>query len=204
MTVSADTRNPPRGQPSAIILPLFKGERGPMRVRRFLEHVERGAQNDCWPWRRSTNHGYGRFKIASHKTVPAHRAAWALANDRDPGALSVRHRCDNPTCCNPAHLEIGTHADNMADKVARGRCRTGDQAGTSNPRALITDEQLAEIVERLKDGEPNTSIARDYPIGHSMVSKIRTGVMWQEQAAALGWQPAIDRLSRNDLSGVAL
>lgn len=178
-----------RQRKTAEIFSYFVGTKGAERASRFWGHVDRRGRDECWPWLRSPNHGYGRFKIARLTSAHAHRIVWALEHGRDPGELVVRHRCDNPICCNPAHLELGTHADNMADKVARGRCRTGDQSGTNNPRALISEEQLADIVARLKRGESNVSIASRLPIGHSMVSKIRVGLMWREQTAALGWTP---------------
>lgn len=87
--------------------------------------IWRGA---CWPWRASIDKwGYGQFKpVARHNPLRAHRVAWEIWNGRDvPDGLDILHECDNPKCCNPAHLRPGTHADNMADKVARGRSGRG-------------------------------------------------------------------------------
>jgi hypothetical protein len=61
--------------------------------------------------------GYGRVLVS------AHRLAWELAHGPIPDGLLVLHRCDNPPCCNPEHLFLGTVADNMADKTAKGRAR---------------------------------------------------------------------------------
>jgi hypothetical protein len=178
-----------RARKTAEIFSYFAGPKGAGRAERFWSHVEKREQDECWPWLRSTKRGYGRFKLTPLAAANANRVAWALDNGRDPGDMVVRHKCDNPICCNPAHLELGTHADNMADKTARGRWRGGDQAGVKNPRALLTEDHVAEIVKRFRLGQTNTEIARHVPIGHSMVSKIRVGLMWKEQAAALGWVP---------------
>ena len=88
--------------------------------------VVRGAPNDCWRWsgayfRPSNESGpYGRFCARSTST-PAHRAAYRFANGAIAPGMVVRHTCDNPACCNPAHLVIGTHADNARDREERGR-----------------------------------------------------------------------------------
>jgi hypothetical protein len=122
-------------------------------------------------------------------SVAAHRVAWTIANDAEPGSLLVRHRCDNPTCCNPAHLELGTHADNMRDKVERGRCRTGDQTGANNGNARLALGHIREIIEGFRRGESNRDIARRLPVGDDLVSRVRTGRAWLREATSLGWVP---------------
>ncbi len=69
----------------------------------------------------------------------------------------VRHKCDNPLCCNPDHLELGTHADNMRDKAERGRAWTGGQPpqqprGAGNSNAALTDDDVREIRRRHAEG----------------------------------------------------
>lgn len=84
------------------------------------------GQDACWPWAGPRfRTGYGR--IGHHGY--AHRVVYVLAHGAIPSGNVVRHTCDNPPCCNPAHLVAGTHADNMADMVARGRqCRGARKA----------------------------------------------------------------------------
>jgi hypothetical protein len=159
-------------------------------LHRFWDKVQRAGPDDCWPWQANTNRtGYGRFKIASRLSVTAHRVAWTAVNLRDPGELIVRHRCDNPPCCNPKHLEIGTPLDNARDKVERGRCRSGNQGGEKNGHATLTTEQVGQIVEAFRKGLNNQQIADRMPVGHSLVSRIRTGRSWREQSALFGWEP---------------
>ena len=96
------------------------------QLSRLWKKIDRVGQTDCWPWQGAkTNFGHGRVKI-SGKLYSPHRIVYALecgqipANDQYHGAVVV-HSCDNPACCNPAHLSVGTQKDNVADMVAKGR-----------------------------------------------------------------------------------
>jgi hypothetical protein len=96
-------------------------------IGRFQSKIERGG--DCWLWTSETNNrGYGRFIIyraGRRVRILAHRLSYVLANGCDLDEETVlRHDCDNPPCCNPAHLRPGTQADNMQDAVERGRTNT--------------------------------------------------------------------------------
>ena len=84
--------------------------------------------------------GYGRIMVARVKYM-AHRLSYSLNKGPIPDGYVVRHKCDNPSCINPEHLEIGTQADNIADKVSRGRQARGSGAG----RAILTEESVREI-----------------------------------------------------------
>jgi hypothetical protein len=92
------------------------------RVIAFWQNVDQSAGPEaCWPWTGSRkDSGYGRLCFDRHQQN-AHRVAYQLATGHDPGDLIVCHSCDNPPCCNPAHLWVGTHGDNARDKVAKGR-----------------------------------------------------------------------------------
>lgn len=118
---------------------------------RLWSKVERRAPDECWPWTGArAGSGYGYIRDDTGKVSPAHRVVLIL-DGRDPGPGGVsRHRCDNPICCNPAHLEPGTQAENNLDTSKRGRHGTAKltPAAVLEIRALHGVESLAAIGSR--------------------------------------------------------
>ena len=91
---------------------------------RFRQKYRQGASDECWEWQGSRHpQGHGTFNagVNSGGYTFAHRFSWELANGPIPEGLVIRHRCDNPPCVNPAHLDVGTQGDNGRDMVERGR-----------------------------------------------------------------------------------
>jgi hypothetical protein len=90
---------------------------------RFWSYVDKKGEADCWNWKAATSVGYGRFKLNGSNYL-SHRIAFEISKHKikhDNAVGIIRHSCDNPACCNPLHLEIGTHKDNSDDMVKRGR-----------------------------------------------------------------------------------
>lgn len=90
-------------------------------LERFWKKVDKRGEGECWPWTASTRKGgYGQFK-KEPTLLSAHRIAFEVTHRKlDRGEL-VLHSCDNPNCCNPAHLSAGSQRANVADAMARGR-----------------------------------------------------------------------------------
>ena len=107
----------------------------------FWALVDRsGGPDACWPWigRRFPN-GYGYFQGPRplRRSVLAHREAWRFTNGELADGLFALHHCDNPPCCNPAHLFTGTHTENMADMYRKDRGPTGERHGWHRHPELV-------------------------------------------------------------------
>ena len=104
----------------------FQPARDLSRAERFWSKVNRVEDPDeCWEWIPKARHkfGYGIFMDRPYGTKKAHRVAWELTNGEIPNGLMVLHTCDNPPCCNPNHLFLGTAQDNSLDMMSKGRGR---------------------------------------------------------------------------------
>jgi uncharacterized protein YerC len=155
---------------------------------RFWSKVAAGAPDECWEWQRSRkDDGYGQFKVtAGQSPQRASRVAWMLTHGSIPDGLFVLHRCDNPPCCNPAHLFLGTSADNHADMTAKGRA-----SGYQHHSYL----KLVQGVRRLSDDEIRLarhlhgqgascrSVARRLGVSHTTISRLINGTHWRRHAA---------------------
>jgi len=127
----------------------------------------------CWLWfGTDAGKGYGQF-MAGGKVVKAHRFSWEIHNGPIPSGASVCHRCDTPQCVNPAHLFIGTNADNCRDRAVKGRAHR--PRGGLNPMARLTSEQVALIRQ---DKRKRKVVANEYGVGPSCISKIRANQTW--------------------------
>ena len=95
----------------------------PKQIENYWKKVGPPDSNGCHPWLGcQLAAGYGRFGVIGGLAY-ATRVAVFL-DGRDPGQLCVMHKCDNPQCVNPDHLDLGTHADNSRDRDQKGRSGT--------------------------------------------------------------------------------
>lgn len=141
---------------------------------RFWRHVNKGA--DCWLWTGALDrYGYGRANrgVPSLRTG-AHRVSWEIVNGEVSAGLFVCHRCDVPACVNPAHLFLGTNAENLADALKKGRIRRGEEQGC----AVLTEAQVIEIRWRLAVGDDGRALAREFGVAEMTVSSIKSGRTW--------------------------
>lgn len=158
---------------------------------RFNSFVARRGADDCWLWLGTTLPKDGRGTISVlNRTFSAPRVAWWLAHRAWPAeGVMVCHHCDNPPCCNPAHLFLGTSADNMADARSKGRLKRllpspalgrprHDLRGGTHPRATITADQAADVKRRLLAGARPRHIAARTGVSKSTIRNIQRGAAW--------------------------
>lgn len=117
---------------------------------RFWQKVAIGMRGDCWPWTGHRNDaGYGIIATRDppfRQRFRAHRIAYELHHGVSvPPDVLVLHSCDNPPCCNPRHLFLGSQRDNIADMHAKNRQSGGSQPGEANKNATLTDEDVRQI-----------------------------------------------------------
>lgn len=143
---------------------------------RFWSKVDKSAGPDaCWPWTGAKQApGYGKLRV-SGRSIFAHRIAVFLTNGAWPAV--TLHTCDNPPCCNPAHLRAGTHRDNVRDCRAKGRARTlrGEESAT----ARLTLALVRVVRERLARGDSLRAVGRDLGVGHTTIANVKLGKTWR-------------------------
>lgn len=147
--------------------------------KRFWPKVDKsGGPDACWPFTGFCDE-HRRGQIGAGKRgqgqLKAHRVAWELTNGPIKPGLFVCHHCDNPPCCNPSHLFLGTHEDNMLDMAAKRRSRHGEQ----HYHHKLTEVAAREILSRTRCGELLDFIAADYGVHPSTVGDIRDRVTWK-------------------------
>lgn len=145
---------------------------------RFMGHVRlnSGPWGNCWDWQGSKPNGqYGHFSV-NGQAVKAHRYSYSLFCQPIPDGQIVRHRCDNPACVNPAHLELGTYADNTRDAIERGRWF--DRSGEKHPLAKITAETVVLIRDGAAAGATHQRLANEFGLSRQHIGKIVRRENW--------------------------
>jgi hypothetical protein len=151
---------------------------------RFWKHIAAGDPDACWEWQGSRHRlGYGvlwggeRYRT---KWAKAHRVSWEIHHGEIPDSKHVLHHCDNPPCCNPAHLHLGGPAENAQDRASRKRGRESRERGEAHPHAKLTEAQVRAIVRELQrlPRRSQQSIADEFGISQPQVSAIMRRKSW--------------------------
>ena len=146
---------------------------------RFFSHVEK--TDGCWLWTGSTDvFGYGKMTMRkpNKRPVATHRISWEIHFGAIPAGLLVCHKCDNPPCVNPDHLFLGTHADNNADMMRKGRQVITPMPGEKNQSAKLTEDQAREAIELRKQGQTLKQIGDRFHVSFSCIHLLVTGKKW--------------------------
>jgi hypothetical protein len=152
-----------------------------LSLRERLERYTMPEPNSgCWIWIGGrTPFGHGRIarprgpgQRAASRMVGAHVATYEVLVGPIPAGQVVRHRCDQPWCVNPAHLVLGTQADNLHDMFSRGRQVTTPRNGVNNGRARFTPAQVAEMRQTYWT-------TRQAPRGHGRISTLQLATRYR-------------------------
>lgn len=134
---------------------------------RFWKHVNK--TETCWVWTGATYPwGYGSFGISTGKSVRAHRFAYELFFGKIPNGKHLLHSCDNPPCVNPAHLTVGTDADNRKDCCLKGRAA----------HSSLDAEQVKEIRKLRKEGYLLRELSDIFGVTLQNIHYIIRGKIW--------------------------
>lgn len=133
----------------------------------------------CWEWfgtknKRPSMPAYGVFSLTHGKPVRAHRFAWESVHGPIPAHMDVLHRCDNPPCVRPDHLFLGTHADNMADRDAKGRTARGERGANK-----LTGAQVLAIRALRYGGRTQRDVGLEFNVSDVTVSLLWRGITWR-------------------------
>ena len=164
----------------------WKAKRGQPTEAEFWANTTRSAApyghlDECWLWagcvvpKPDGSPGYP-YVWWNGKPCRAHRVAYELSTGlsapRRGSSMCVMHRCDRPTCINPAHLRLGTKRDNSVDMALKGR------AGVGQPQKL-TEDRVKAIICALAAGCPQRPLAETFGVTTDTISRIANGKSWQ-------------------------
>lgn len=154
----------------------------PQDILRFWSKVKiRTTNNACWLYmgERQTRSPYGSFTFwrGGRRRVNAHRIAFLISTGIW-SLLDICHHCDNPPCCNPAHLFKGTRADNMQDAARKGRTRT--PKGIASPRAKLNDDAIKFIRETWASrAMTRKAMAEMFKVSMGAIQQVTDGRRWK-------------------------
>jgi hypothetical protein len=157
----------------------------------FWQKVDQsGGVTGCWPWTGYVGpSGHGMTSYQSLQMY-ASRKAWILTHGPIRGEWCVNHRCDNAACCNPAHLYLGTRADNMLDRWALS---PADERGQRGRPTVLDEEQLAELWKMRREGVKLTHCAQHFGVHVATICRYITAIRAKKSAKLRAVRMSISR-----------
>jgi hypothetical protein len=164
---------------------------------RFWNKVNNpGKIDECWEWLGGKqNTGYGIFYFNSILQL-THRYSYEYYNGIIKNKLFVLHKCDNPPCLNPNHLELGTQTDNMKDMSLKNRKAILRGSDASN--SLLLDQDILDIFKKIDDGLYNNieEICFDYHVQYHVIAAIFDRKSWMHMSKHLSNQKLLELKSK--------
>lgn len=147
---------------------------------KFWSRVNVLDEDDCWEWTAHRVNGlYGQFWTENQTKRGAHVVAFEYANRTEvPDGIFTCHTCDNPACCNPKHLFLGTPKDNNDDKLAKGRGVV--LIRSKHSQAKLTENDVKEIRQLLTTSMYQRDIAKQFGVSAAQISSIKLGKAWAD------------------------
>ena len=165
-----------KGQPVRFVLGHNNRLRHKPLFEYFWDNVQRAEPNECWLWQGSHINGYGKIYRAG-MTHLAHRFSYEIHKGVIPKGMSICHACDTPLCVNPAHLWLGTRADNTLDMFTKGRAKPAK--GEHHHFHKLTENDIHGIRSRYAQGELQRVLAQEYGVNRSHISMIVHRKVWK-------------------------
>lgn len=158
--------------PKGIVRPLPFTCLTAKQIAKYHVKYEQRGLDECWPWIAAVSqHGRGLMTI-NKENVRSTRVGWFIRKGSDPFPLHVLHKCDNPSCENPAHWFLGTNDDNIHDRNRK------DRGGRK-----LTPAQVAVIKRLLREGQRSQqSIADEFGVHQTCIGFIKRSVWWRHVA----------------------
>lgn len=149
------------------------------QTKKFLRGIEK-LESGCWRCTTASIdlRGYGHLTIfhdGKYRHAKAHRFSYEHFKGPIPDGKLVMHSCDNPQCCNPDHLSVGTQSDNMQDMVKKGRGLVGEK----NANTKFTEADVISIYADVDAGMTRQAIADKHGVSSVTISHIATGRNWK-------------------------
>ena len=144
--------------------------------KRFWDKVDKKGEDECWNWKAACTQNYGRFGIRSGGVYVSTRIAYLAHYGVDPLNLFVCHSCDNPKCCNPAHLFLGTQGDNMADAARKGRVA---RHYGKRFHCTLNEEQVREVRRTRPRGKAIRELAAGWGVSIQAIYAILSNRSWK-------------------------
>lgn len=166
---------------------------------RYADRIRLAGDAECWLWTGAQAAGGYGHTHRNGEHVYAHRAAFECANGiGSSDGWVIRHKCDNPPCCNPAHLLSGTYADNAADCAERGR--TNPAKGEAIWTAQLTEADVLLMRQMSREGQTIAAIQALFPVTAVSISLALRGSTWAHLPGAVADPPTANRkLSESDV-----
>ena len=156
------------------------------KIERFWSNVSIKEPLDCWDWQAGLRtQGYGSLYFSCKYTM-SHIVSWTITKGEVPKGLCVLHKCDNKKCVNPAHLFLGTRADNRRDMCKKGRDRYSHKIGELNPRSIFTEANVIDIRSRYKRGvKTQRMLSIEYKVNRGTIKDLLRGRTWGHLPGAI-------------------